>query len=639
MALHSTRWLALGYFTYFFSYGIFLPFWSVWLSGLGLMPETIGMLLGAGLVSRFLGSLLIAPRVSDPSRLISSLRILALLTLLFALAFWMGHQVAWLMVIIVGFNLFFSPLVPLTDALANTWQKQITMDYGRVRLWGSIAFVIGSALTGKLVSLYDYRMILVMLSVGIASMLLGMLLTLFEERLTRPSHLPLHGLETLQEALSELRVAQLAERCGIAESTLRQLARDFAAAERAVCYGRMGVSTQVFGSLCQWLIQLLNLLTGNLDRVGGALCTQPALDLVGMTSGGHFNRWQSRVSGLPEYAGELPVAALAEEILSPGDGQVRALVCVAGNPVLSTPNGRQLQKALQGLDFMLAVDLYINETTCHADLILPPTAPLEHDHYDTTFNALAVRNVTRFNEAVLDKPAGALHDWEIFIGLAQAFAARNGLTLKSTLAPELMIDMGLRNGPYGACSPWQLSLARLREQPHGIDLGALQANLAARLKTPHGQVQLAPPLLLAELRRFLLEPRLPAEQLLLIGRRHVRSNNSWMHNYWRLVKGKPRHQLHMHPQDLASRGLQDGQQVRVRSRVGALEVEVQASEALMPGVVSLPHGWGHARRGGQLAIAGAQPGVSANDLTDECLRDGLSGNAALNGVPVEVEGL
>ena len=176
MVLHSTRGLALSYFTYFFSYGIFLPFWSVWLSGLGLTPETIGMLLGAGLVSRFLGSLLIAPRVSDPSRLISSLRILALLTLLFALAFWIGHQVAWLMVIIVGFNLFFSPLVPLTDALANTWQKQITMDYGRVRLWGSIAFVIGSALTGKLVSLYDYRMILVMLSVGIASMLLGMLL-------------------------------------------------------------------------------------------------------------------------------------------------------------------------------------------------------------------------------------------------------------------------------------------------------------------------------------------------------------------------------------------------------------------------------------------------------------------------------
>ncbi|CAM7374626.1 MULTISPECIES: 3-phenylpropionate MFS transporter [Citrobacter] len=176
MVLHSTRWLALGYFTYFFSYGIFLPFWSVWLNGAGLTPETIGLLLGAGLIARFLGSLLIAPRVSDPSRLISALRILALLTLVFALAFWAGAHVAWLMVVMVGFNLFFSPLVPLTDALANTWQKQITMDYGRVRLWGSVAFVIGSALTGKLVSLFDYRAILVMLTLGIASMLLGMLL-------------------------------------------------------------------------------------------------------------------------------------------------------------------------------------------------------------------------------------------------------------------------------------------------------------------------------------------------------------------------------------------------------------------------------------------------------------------------------
>lgn len=176
MVLQSTRWLALGYFTYFFSYGIFLPFWSVWLEGLGLTPETIGLLLGTGLVARFLGSLLIAPRVSDPSRLIPALRVLALLTLVFALAFWAGTHVAWLMVVMIGFNLFFSPLVPLTDALANTWQKQIPLDYGRVRLWGSIAFVIGSALTGKLVSLYDYRVILALLTLGVTSMLLGMML-------------------------------------------------------------------------------------------------------------------------------------------------------------------------------------------------------------------------------------------------------------------------------------------------------------------------------------------------------------------------------------------------------------------------------------------------------------------------------
>ena len=206
----------------------------------------------------------------------------------------------------------------------------------------------------------------------------------------------------------------------------------------------MGVSTQAFGTLCQWLVQLINLVTGNLDRVGGALCTSPALDLVASTSGGHFDRWRSRVSGLPEYGGELPVAALAEEILGEGEGQVRALVTVAGNPVLSTPNGRRLEQALDGLEFMLSIDLYINETTRYADLILPPTAPLEHDHYDTTFNVFAVRNVTRFNEAVLPRPEGALHDWEIFVGLARAFAARNGLELKPTLEPQQMIDLGLR---------------------------------------------------------------------------------------------------------------------------------------------------------------------------------------------------
>jgi anaerobic selenocysteine-containing dehydrogenase len=399
----------------------------------------------------------------------------------------------------------------------------------------------------------------------------------------------------------------------------------------------MGVSTQRFGTLCQWLVQLINLVTGNLDRVGGSLCTTPAVDLVASTSGGAFGRWRSRVSGLPEYGGELPVAALAEEMLSEGEGQVRALITVAGNPVLSTPNGRRLEQALDGLEFMLAIDLYINETTRYADLILPPTAPLEHEHYDSTFNVFAVRNVTRFNEAVLPRPAGALHDWEIFVGLAKAYAARQGSELKPTMAPEQMIDMGLRFGPYGDASEHKLSLVRLREHPHGLDLGPLRPNLAARLKTPSRQVEAAPALFLADLGRFADTPA-PAEgQLLLIGRRHVRSNNSWMHNYHRLVKGKPRHQLLMHPRDLASRGLVDGQRVRVRSRVGSVEIEVAASDEVMAGVVSLPHGWGHARPGVQLAIASEQGGASANDLTDERHLDTLSGNAALNGVPVEVE--
>ena len=469
-----------------------------------------------------------------------------------------------------------------------------------------------------------------------AALLLALLNTLFEEGLTRGSHLPVEGLQQVRAAIADFHAEAMSARCGVPAETIRQLARDFAAADKAVCYGRMGVSTQAFGTLCQWLVQLINLVTGNLDRVGGVLCTSPAVDLVASTSGGHFNRWQSRVSGLPEYGGELPVSALAEEMLTPGEGQIRALVTVAGNPVLSTPNGRQLEQALDGLDFMLSVDFYINETTRHADLILPPTAPLEHDHYDTTFNVFAVRNVTRFNEAVLAKPDGALHDWEIFVGLAKAFAARNSLELKPSMAPEQMIDMGLRFGPYGDRSEHKLSLAALREHPHGLDLGPLRPNLAARLKTPSKTVQAAPELLLADLARFAEQEQPSEHELLLIGRRHVRSNNSWMHNYHRLVKGKPRHQLLMNPADLASRGLADGQRVQVRSRVGSIEVEVVASDEVMAGVVSLPHGWGHARPGVQLDIAQAQPGASANDLTDERRLDALSGNAVLNGVPVEV---
>jgi anaerobic selenocysteine-containing dehydrogenase len=470
-----------------------------------------------------------------------------------------------------------------------------------------------------------------------AALLFGMLNTLFEEGLTRQSHLPVEGLEELRQAIAGFGAEAMAERCGVPAETIRQLARDFAAADKAVCYGRMGVSTQAFGTLCQWLVQLLNLVTGNLDREGGALCSEAAIDLTVSSSGTHFDRWRSRVSGLPEYAGELPVAAMAEEMLTPGEGQIRALITVAGNPVLSTPNGRRLEQALDGLEFMLSIDFYINETTRYADLILPPSGPLEHEHYDMTFNSFAVRNVSRFNEAVLAKPVGALHDWEIFVGLAKAFAAKTGAELKPTMAPEQMIDMGLRMGRHGDNSAHKLSLATLRDHPHGIDLGPLKPNLAARLRTPNKTVQAAPALLLDDLARFAVRVQPVAGELLLIGRRHVRSNNSWMHNYHRLVKGKPRHQLLMNPADLARRGLADGQRVRVRSRVGVIEVEVAASEEMMPGVVSLPHGWGHARPGVHMAIASEQPGASANDLTDERQLDSLSGNAALNGVPVEVE--
>jgi anaerobic selenocysteine-containing dehydrogenase len=471
---------------------------------------------------------------------------------------------------------------------------------------------------------------------GDAALLFGLLNTLFEEHLTRTSQLPVDGLEEVRHSIKHLNAEAMSPRCGVPAEHIRQLARDFAAADKAVCYGRMGISTQAFGTLCHWLVQLINLVTGNLDRVGGALCTEPAVDLVASTSGGHFNRWQSRVSGLPEYAGELPVSALAEEMLSEGEGQVRALITVAGNPVLSTPNGRKLERALEGLEFMLSIDLYINETTRFADLILPSTSALENDHYDTTFNMFAVRNVTRFNCAILEKPKGALHDWEIFVGLAQAFAAKAERELKPTIAPSQMIDRGLRAGLYGDASDYKLSVELLRDYPHGLDLGALKPNLQPRLKTANLRIQAAPEVILADLARFAAVEVPQAGELLLIGRRHVRSNNSWMHNYHRLVKGKPRHQLLMHPDDLTSRGLSDGQWVRVSSRVGMVEVQVVGSLEMMPGVVSLPHGWGHGRPGVQMEIAGNQPGVSANDLTDERQLDRLSGNAALNGVPVQV---
>lgn len=471
---------------------------------------------------------------------------------------------------------------------------------------------------------------------GDAALLFGLLNTLFAENLTRASHLPVDGLDDVRRAIAGFTAEAMSRQCALPAEQIRQLARDFAAADRAVCYGRMGVSTQAFGTLCHWLVQLINLVTGNLDRPGGALCTTPAVDLVASTSGGHFNRWQSRVSGRPEYGGELPVSALAEEMLTEGEGQIRALVTVAGNPVLSTPNGRQLEQALDGLEFMVSVDLYINETTRYADLILPSTSALENDHYDTTFNMFAVRNVSRFNRAILPKPDGALHDWEIFVGLAKAFAAHTGVALKPTLPPAQMIDFGLRAGVYGDASSHQLSVAMLAEHPHGVDLGPLTPNLTARLKTANGRVQAAPAVILADLARFAAQPLPPADELLLIGRRHVRSNNSWMHNYHRLVKGKPRHQLLMHPEDLARRQLSDGQRVKVSSRIGMIEVEVAASLDMMPGVVSLPHGWGHGRPGVQMTIASRQPGASANDLTDERQLDELSGNAALNGVPVHV---
>jgi len=436
------------------------------------------------------------------------------------------------------------------------------------------------------------------------------------------------GLDEVRAAVADFTPERAAAVTGVPAEVIRRVAGEFAAAGKAACYGRVGVSIQRFGALAQWAIQLLNLATGNLDRPGGALFTRPAVDLVGggIVGPGHFDKWRSRVRGLPEFGGELPVAALAEEMLTPGDGQVRALVTVAGNPVLSTPNGAQVDRALAGLDFMVAVDLYVNETTRHADIILQPTTALEHDHYDLIFHAFAVRNTARYSGPVLPKPDGARHDWEIFTELARRYRRASGAkrrgglrrALMERLRPDQLIALGLRTGPY------RLRLRTLRRRPSGVDLGPLRPSLPGVLRTPDRRVHGAPPRLLAALRDGageLLAAPVDGE-LRLIGRRHLRSNNSWMHGFPRLTKGRPRHHLLMHPDDLATRGLHDGERVRITSRVGEVEVEVTATADIMPGVVSLPHGWSHTR---------------ANDLTDDAFLDEVSGNAALNGVPVTVE--
>lgn len=472
--------------------------------------------------------------------------------------------------------------------------------------------------------------------------LAALLNTLFSDSLIAPGRLTdlALGLDEVREAIRPFSAEAVAAATGIEPTAIRGIAHDFAAADSAVCYGRMGVSVQTFGTLNHWLIQLINLVTGNLDKVGGTLFPRPAVNDYTKTRPGRFGRFKSRVSGKPEFGGELPVTVMAEEILTPGEGQITALFTCAGNPVLSTPNGRQLDEALAQLDFMVSLDPYINETTRHADIILPPTSPLEHDHYDLAFHTLAVRNTTRFNEAVFPKPEGTLHDWEIFTELGRRVAALTGTEARTQHPPADLIDALLKAGSYseGSGHPAALSLDVLRRYPSGIDLGPLQPSMPERLLSDDGKIHCDQPACLADLARAEAAMIAP-DGLRLIGRRHVRSNNSWMHNFKRLVKGQDRSVLLMNPEDMKERGIADGAMVRVASRVSAVEVGVAASDDMMPGVVCLPHGYGHQRQGVRLEVAASLPGASLNDLTDERADDPLSGNAVLNGIPVEVSAL
>lgn len=468
-----------------------------------------------------------------------------------------------------------------------------------------------------------------------AFLLLAMVNTLFTEDLTDLGRLSdfTDNVERLRTASAEFTPETAEGETGIAAADIRRLTREFAAAKSAVCYGRIGLSTQKFGGLCQWLINAINILTGNFDRAGGAMFTSPAFDLLQTSKGGDiYNRWQSRVRQLPEFMGELPVAALGEEIETEGREQIKALITSCGNPVLSTPNGGRLDKALKGLEFMVSIDIYLNETTRHANLILPPVTNLESSHYDIIFNTFAVRNTAKYSGPLFVKDQNAKHDWEIFQELVHRLAGKTE-PLKAE-PPEVKLSMALAFGKY------RLSLDKLKETPHGIDLGELHPCLPDRLMTAEKRIDLAPEILVNDLERLRREPESAANgdfPFSLIGRRHLRDCNSWMHNSELLMKGKNRCTLMMNTADAVRLNLRDGQAVRVTSRVGSVELPLEVTENIGDGVVSIPHGYGHKRSGAKLDVADKHAGVSINDLTDETVLDDLTGNAAFSSVRVKVE--
>jgi anaerobic selenocysteine-containing dehydrogenase len=516
-----------------------------------------------------------------------------------------------------------------------------------------------------------------------AYFLFGIVHTLFAERLVKLGRLAEHvaGVDTVAALAREFAPEVVAPRCGIAADVIRRLARELAAAKRAAVYARIGTCTQEFGTLASWLVDVVNVLTGHLDHPGGALFTRPATGAPhtrgtpGRGKGVRFGRRHSRVRQAPEVYGELPCACLAEEIETAGDGQVRALITIAGNPVLSTPNGGRLDTALDGLEFMLSLDIFVNETTRHADVILPGLSPLEQSHYDVLLRQLAIRNVATYSPPVFETPAGQQPEWRTVLRLtgivtgqgpnadvdglddfvtvqrvehevgapASPIHGRDAADIVAALAPrrgpERQLDLMLRTGPYGdafGVRPGGLTLARLEEQPHGIDFGPLEPRIPDALRTPSGKIELAPPPLVADVDRLRAALTRNGNGMLLIGRRDLRSNNSWMHNAPVLVKGKARCTLLVHPHDASRLGLADGALARVTSRTGTLAVPVEVSDVMMPGVVSIPHGWGHDLPGVQLGVASTHAGVNCNLLVDELALDPLSGNAILNGVPVTV---
>ncbi|HMR04287.1 MAG TPA: molybdopterin-dependent oxidoreductase [Polyangiaceae bacterium] len=454
------------------------------------------------------------------------------------------------------------------------------------------------------------------------------------------------GVDKLRRAVEPFSPEGVAAFVGVQAEAIVSLAQALHETPRAVIYGRMGTCVQPFGALATWLIDAVNLLTGHMDVLGGAMFATPAVDLAGLASTlgqtGAFNRWQSRVGGRPEFNGELPVAAFAEELETPGKGQIKGLIVHAGNPVLSLPNGKRLARAFDELELMVAVDIYRNETTRHAHYILPPSFGFEHDQFALLSQALGVRNTVQYAPALMPPPAECRHDFEILgelcVRLAKARSpllgrvARWGFGVLKQIGPARVLDLLLRFGPHG------LRLQQLLATPSGLDLGPLEPRLAQVVRHPDGKVQLAAAPLLGDLARLeAAVAKAVHPTLSLITRRTLRSNNSWMHNSQRLVKGKPRCTLEIHPRDAKQRNLSEGGLATVRTAVGQVTLPVTISERMRPGVVSMPHGFGHDLPGSQLRVAKAHPGVCINDVCDDSAVEGLTHTGVLSGIEVEVQ--
>lgn len=524
-----------------------------------------------------------------------------------------------------------------------------------------------------------------------AFLLLGILNTLFAKNLIETGRLYPHmeGIAEIQLICSEFPAEKVSDITGISSHKIIDLANKLATTPRACIFGRMGTSTQEFGGLATWLIYVINALTNHLDERGGLMFTKPAADLTEIADWlgqkGHINRYKS-VSGLPEFGGELPSSSMADQILLESDEQIKMMFVVAGNPILSSSNSQRLDEAFKALDFMVSIDFYLNETSRHADIILPTTTPLEQSHYDLALNLVSVRNVAKYSPSLFENDKNTRHDWQILLELKRRL---DSLDLSSTLTefasyqalkrigPDGLLDFILRTGPYGTqlpgtsqtgrflvdamqgiipsthpirkildLSPYGtpnrslskgLCISSLLNYPHGIDLGPLQSRLPERLYTPKKRIRLAPISYLKDMTRLRksMEDQ-PDNTLLLIGRRHVRSNNSWLHNSYRLVKGKKRCTLMIHSEDAKKAKLTSGDTALVESRVGMLHIETQVTDKMMPGVISIPHGWGHSMPGTQLQIASKYAGVNINVLSDDRFVDKLTGTTALNGIPVSV---